>query len=97
MAAKRRKKPEDRLDEFLAAEQRKLQLQRCRVCANEDVRAIVSAHLDKIFEGETTITLAHVHRNLLVELGGPKSYEAVKRHVKQCLNRNVQTGEALNG
>ena len=91
-----RKTPEQKLQEFLEKEEAKKQLQSCVVCANETVREIVSLHLDKLQRGDTTITLSHLHKNLLVELGGPKSYEVVKRHVRKCLKRDVRTGEALD-
>jgi hypothetical protein len=97
MAAKRRqrKKPEDRLAEFLEAEEKKLAMKRCGTCSHEPTREIVSAHLDKLQMGETTISLSYVHANLLVDMGGPKNYESVKRHVRQCLKRDVRTGEPL--
>lgn len=100
MAARRRKSTAktaaDKLDKFLQEEQARLRIIACQTCANELVRETVSLHLDRLQAGTTTITLSHLHKHHLVpNLNGPKSYESVKRHVRQCLCRDVTTGNPL--
>lgn len=84
-----------KLAAFLEESELKVRMQKCSVCSNELVRELVSLHLDKLFDGETTIGLKYLHDNLLQAQGGPKSYEAVKRHVKQCLGREVTSGQVI--
>lgn len=85
------------LEKFLAEAEAKQRLVSCQTCANEAVRQVVTAFLDKLQLGTTSITLSHLHKHMLVpDLKGPRSYESLKRHVKQCLERDVRTGQPLS-
>ena len=68
---------------------------RCSVCRNPAIAEIVEAHLDKLRDGETSVTLRYVHDRLLLELGGPKSWETIHSHSRRCLRRDPSTGEEL--
>lgn len=84
------------LDKFLADAQEQKQMSSCLVCSNKEVSDVVSAFLGKVYEGTTSITLFYLHEHMLRQMGGPRAYETIKRHVKVCLGRDPRTGKAID-
>ena len=84
-------KPTDTYRKFMLSDKAKRQT-KCTVCQNPTVAEIVVLHLDALREKTTAVSLAHVHRHLLLKYGAPKSCTAVYNHVNNCLGRNTTTG-----
>jgi hypothetical protein len=70
---------------------------RCASCGNKTVADLIVCHLDALQREETSVSLSHLHRYLLVEHGAPKSFTAICNHVNHCLRRNPRTGEPHAG
>ena len=86
------------LDQFLEEVAAAAPQTRCVCCNNAELAAVIVEFLDKLKNGETSVTLGYFHQHYLVpRFKKPKWACSVRDHVRCCLRRDCKTGEPLDG